>query len=122
MLIFSLTVLLVVTTTKKGVILHLHTCMWRKELVPELPKDDIIMQVAGQLNSAFSTVELLRTLMDKTVFQLPGYPIIMAMKGVGPSLGHQLMAEIGDVSHFSHKSSITAFADVASSVAAMSLS
>lgn len=91
--------------------------MWRKELVPELPKDDIIMQVAGQLNSAFSTVEMLRTLMDKTVFQLPGYPIIMAMKGVGPSLDPQLMAEIGDVSRFSHKSSITVFADVASGVA-----
>ena len=34
------------------------------------------------------------------------------MKGVGTSLGPQLMAEIGDVSRFTHKSAITAFAGV----------
>ena len=31
------------------------------------------------------------------------YPVVMAMKGVGKSLGPQLMAEIGDVSRFTHK-------------------
>lgn len=36
----------------------------------------------------------------------------MAMKGVGSSLGPQLMAEIGDVTRFSHKGAITAFAGV----------
>ena len=36
----------------------------------------------------------------------------MAMKGVGTSLGPQLMAEIGDVSRFTHKGAITAFAGV----------
>lgn len=36
----------------------------------------------------------------------------MAMKGIGPSLGSQLMAEIGDVSRFTHKGAITAFAGV----------
>ena len=36
----------------------------------------------------------------------------MQMKGVGPSLGPQLMAEIGDITRFSHKSAITAFAGV----------
>ena len=64
-----------------------------KELVPVLPKDDltklIIKQAIDQLNSASSTVEELRT--------------VMAMKGVGPSLGPQLIAEIGDVSRFTHK-------------------
>ena len=30
--------------------------------------------------------------------KLPEYPVVMAMKGVGKSLGPQLMAEIGDVS------------------------
>ncbi len=34
------------------------------------------------------------------------------MKGVGTSLGPQLMAEIGDVSRFTHKGAITAFAGV----------
>ena len=39
-------------------------------------------------------------------------PVVMAMKGVGTSLGPQLMAEIGDVSRFTHKGAITAFAGV----------
>ena len=41
--------------------------------------------------------------MDHTAAKLPEYPIVMAMKGVGPSLGPQLIAEIGDVSRFTHK-------------------
>ena len=38
--------------------------------------------------------------------------IIMAMKGVGTSLGPQLMVKIGDVARFTHKGAITAFAGV----------
>ena len=87
-----------------------------KELVPVLPKDDItkliIKQAVNQLNSASTTIESLRTLMNETASQLPEYPVVMAMKGVGTSLGPQLMAEIGDVSRFTHKGAITAFAGV----------
>ena len=72
----------------------------------------IIKQAIDQLNSASSTVEELRTLMDHTAAKLPEYPIVMAMKGVGPSLGPQLIAEIGDVTRFTHKSALTAFAGV----------
>ena len=50
--------------------------------------------------------------MDHTAAKLPEYPIVMAMKGVGPSLGPQLIAEIGDVSRFTHKGALTAFAGV----------
>lgn len=87
-----------------------------KELVPVLPKDPItkliLKQAIEQLNSASKTVEELRTLMNETASKLPEYPVVMAMKGVGPSLGPQLIAEIGDVSRFTHKSAITAFAGV----------
>ena len=72
----------------------------------------IIKQAVDQLNSASTTVESLRTLMNETASKLPEYPVVMAMKGVGTSLGPQLMAEIGDVSRFTHKSAITAFAGV----------
>ena len=44
-----------------------------------------------------TTVESLRTLMSVTTSKLPEYRV-MAMKGVYPSLGSQLMAEIGDIS------------------------
>lgn len=87
-----------------------------KELVPVLPKDDltklIVKQAIEQLNTASKTVEELRTLMNENASKLPEYPIVMAMCGVGPSLGPQLMAEIGDVTRFTHKGAITAFAGV----------
>lgn len=87
-----------------------------KELVPVLPKDavtkELIKQAAEQLNSISSTVEELRTKMNETASKLPEYPIVMEMKGIGTSLGPQIMAEIGDVMRFTHKSAITAFAGV----------
>ena len=36
----------------------------------------------------------------------------MSLKGVGAPLGPQLMAEIGDISRFSHIGALTAFAGV----------
>ena len=85
-----------------------------KELIPVLPKDDftkrIIKQAIQQLNAASQTVEQLRILMNETAAKLPEYPIVMAMKGVGPSLGPQLMAEIGDVARFTHKGAIPSMA------------
>ena len=34
-------------------------------------------------------------MMNEAASKLPEYPVVMAMKGVGKSLGPQLMAEIG---------------------------
>ena len=50
--------------------------------------------------------------MRRLAEQLPEYPVVMSMYGVGDSIGPQLMAEIGDVRRFSHKGSLTAFAGV----------
>ena len=87
-----------------------------KELVPVLPKDEvtklIIKQAVDQLNSASQTVENLRTLMNETASKLPEYPVVMQMKGVGPSLGPQLISEIGDVTRFHSKGALTAFSGV----------
>jgi len=58
------------------------------------------------------TVESLRILMNKTTSKLPEYPVVIAMTGVGSSLGPQLMFEIGDISYFTHKSAIPAFAGI----------
>ncbi len=46
--------------------------------------------------------------------QLPEYETVMAMYGVGKSTGPHLMAELGDVRRFLHRSSIVAFAGVRS--------
>ena len=44
--------------------------------------------------------------------QLPEFDTVMEMYGVGPSLGPQLMAEIGDVRRFSSKKLLIAFAGI----------
>jgi len=43
---------------------------------------------------------------------LPEYPVVMKMFGVGPVLGPQLMAEIGDVRRFHSKKALVAFAGI----------
>jgi transposase len=50
--------------------------------------------------------------MDQTASQLPEYEVVMSMDGVGPTLGPQLIAEIGDVTRFEHRGALTAFAGV----------
>ena len=44
--------------------------------------------------------------------QLPEYPVVMGMFGVGPALGPQLIAEIGDVRRFHSKKALVAFAGI----------
>jgi len=87
-----------------------------KELVPTLPKNKstkiLIAEAIRQLNSSAKTVEVLRSEMNRLAAQLPEYPIVMDMFGVGISLGPQLMAEIGDIRRFAQRGSLTAFAGV----------
>lgn len=87
-----------------------------KDLIAMLPKDSctklLIQEAIAQLNAVSRTVEVFRIEMRRLSEQLPEYSVVMAMYGVGESLGPQLMAEIGDVRRFSHKGSLTAFAGV----------
>ena len=50
--------------------------------------------------------------MQSLAAKLPEYPIVMQMFGVGPTLGPQLMAEIGDVRRFHSKKALVAFAGI----------
>ena len=72
----------------------------------------LIHQAVEMLNLASTTVESLREEMNRLAATLPEYPVVMAMNGVGPTLGPQLMAEIGDVTRFEKRGSLTAFAGV----------
>ena len=86
------------------------------DLIAVFPKDDctklLIRQTVAMLNTASEAVETLRLKMDETASTLPEYSVVMAMNGVGPTLGPQLMAEIGDVTRFTHREALTAFAGV----------
>ena len=72
----------------------------------------LVQQAVKQLNTISALVEQLRAEMNRLASELPEYPIVMTMCGVGPSLGPQIMAEIGDVTRFAHRGSLTAFAGV----------
>lgn len=85
-------------------------------LIAMMPKDSLtkamVKQAIDSLNAVSRAVEQLKAEMLRLASQLPEYPVVMAMRGVGDSLGPQLMAEIGDVTRFAHRGSITAFAGV----------
>ena len=82
-------------------------------LIPKSPTTKLLIQeAAAQVTNVSRMTETLRAQMNHLASQLPEYPVIMAMYGVGESLGPQLMAEIGDVSRFAHKRALVAFAGV----------
>ena len=86
------------------------------DLIAVFPKNDntrmLIRQAVTLLNTTSQMVESLRAQMDQIASTLPEYSVVMAMNGVGPTLGPQLMAEIGDPTRFAHKGALTAFAGV----------
>ena len=87
-----------------------------KDLITIFPKNDmsktLIKQAIVQLNTVSATIEHIRAEMNTLASQLPEYPVVMAMCGVGTSLGPQLMAEIGDITRFPRRETLTAFAGV----------
>lgn len=89
---------------------------YSKDLITVFPKNDmsktLIKQAIAQLNAVSATIEHIRTEMNTLASQLPEYPVVMAMCGVGTSLGPQLMAEIGDITRFPRRETLTAFAGV----------
>lgn len=87
-----------------------------QDLIAMLPKDALtkllVRQAIDSLNAISVSVEQLKSEMRTLAAQLPEYSVVMGMRGVGDSLGPQLMAEIGDVTRFTHRGSITSFAGV----------
>ena len=72
----------------------------------------MIQQNVAQLQASSSALAALKKQMQDLASTLPEYPVVMQMYGVGPSLGPQLMAEIGDVRRFHSKSALVAFAGI----------
>ena len=66
----------------------------------------MIQQNVAQLQASSSALAALKKQMQDLASTLPEYPVVMQMYGVGPSLGPQLMVEIGDVRRFHSKSAL----------------
>ena len=81
-----------------------------------MPKTDtgklLVEQAVSQLRAASSALTALRNEMQSLAASLPEYPVVMGMFGVGPALGPQLMAKIGDVRRFHSKKALVAFAGI----------
>ena len=81
-----------------------------------MPKTDtaklLVEQAISQLRATSATLAALKQEMQSLAASLPEYPVVMGMFGVGPVLGPQLMAEIGDVRRFHSKKALVAFAGI----------
>ena len=81
-----------------------------------MPKTDVtefmVKQAVTQLQTVSKTLAALQQQMQSLAEKLPEYPVVMQMFGVGPTLGPQLIAEIGDVRRFHSKKALVAFAGI----------
>lgn len=79
-----------------------------------MPKTDtaklLVQQAVSQLQATSTALAALKKEMQALAASLPEYSVVMKMYGVGPALGPQLMAEIGDVRRFHSKKALVAFA------------
>ena len=85
-----------------------HVCVMPKTGTTEL----LVKQAVTQLQTIAKTLAALQKQMQELAASLPEYPVVMQMYGVGPILGPQLMAEIGDVRRFHSKKALVAFAGI----------
>ena len=81
-----------------------------------MPKSEttklLVEQAVSQLRATSAALATLKQQMQTLASMLPEYPVVMDMFGVGPSLGPQLIAEIGDVRRFYSKKALVAFAGI----------
>lgn len=87
-----------------------------REHVAVMPKSEttklLVKQAVALLRTVSSAKAALQNEMDALAASLPEYPVVMDMFGVGPKLGSQLMAEIGDVRRFHSKKALVAYAGI----------
>lgn len=72
----------------------------------------LITQAVSQLRASSIALAELKKQMLRLAELLPEFPVVQKMYGVGPTLGPQLMAEIGDVRRFHSKKALVAFAGI----------
>ena len=79
-----------------------------------MPKSEttklLVGQAVAQLRATSAALAALKHEMQSLASMLPEYPAVMDMFGVGPTLGPQLIAEIGDVRRFYSKKALVAYA------------
>ena len=86
------------------------------ERIGVIPMSDtaklLVEQAVSQLEATSAALAALKQEMQSLASRLPEYPVVMGLFGVGPALGPQLMAEIGDVRRFYSKEALVAYAGI----------
>jgi len=72
----------------------------------------LITEAAKQLTGISRMVEMFRAEMLRLAQMMPEYEVVMGLYGVGPTIGPQLMGEIGDVRDFANRRALVGFAGV----------
>ena len=91
----------------------MNACAVNAASLPKSPTSKLlIQQQVAQLKAVSQSVAAFQQEMLRLSQQLPEFDTVMEMYGVGPSLGPQLMAEIGDIRRFSSKKLLIAFAGI----------
>ena len=97
---------------EKALELHTKAC----SCIGVMPSNDttklLVQQTIVQLQATSAALASLKQEMQSLAASLPEYPVVMGMFGIGPILGPQLMAEIGDVRRFHSKKALVAFAGI----------
>ena len=79
-----------------------------------MPKSEttklLVEQAVSQLRATSAALAALKHEMQSLASVLPEYPVVMDLFDVGPTLGPQLIAEIGDVRRFYSKKALVAYA------------
>lgn len=87
-----------------------------KECIPTIKKDKISKDIFKfHLNRLKDSMNQTTNALEKMIDiseNLPEFPVVRAMNGVGRRLAPQLIAEIGDVRRFKNRRSIVAFAGI----------
>lgn len=87
-----------------------------REHVVVLSKNDktklLVKQAVAQMRTVSAAKAAIQKEMEALAASLPEYTVVMKMFGVGPKLGPQLMAEIGDVRRFHSKKALVAYAGI----------
>ena len=90
--------------------IHAETC-GHIDVIPKSETTKLLVeQAVSQLRATSTALAALKHEMQALASQLPEYPVVMDLFGVGPTLGPQLIAEIGDVRRFYSKKALVAYA------------
>ena len=87
-----------------------------RSAIPSVSSDDVsrlaVSSIISSLSAINGSLKNIISAMDDLAKTLPEYEVVMAMPGVGKTLGPLLMAEIGDIRYLRNRKSLVSMAGI----------